>query len=138
MSEETQIAEVKAPIPPPPIPTVEERFGRSEEEIKTDAPLVFTFGGQRYEVKPLRIRQSIEWRKKYLGFIRLARQERDTDAALEFGAVDLIEHYFNLIREYVHLQISPGEMERGTEEEIVKAWETLEAFVARPFSRGMR
>jgi hypothetical protein len=125
----------KKPIPPAPIPTVEERFGRSEEDVMTDAPLVFTFGGQRHEVKPLCIRESLAWRKLYLDFIRLARQERDTDAALEFGAVKLIECYLDLICEYVAGQITTEEVERGTDEEIVAAWEALDAFVARPFSR---
>ena len=138
MSEEPKYEIIEAPIPPAPIPTVEERFGRSEEEIVTDAPLVFTFGGERYEVKPLCIRSSIQWRKLYLKFIRVARQERDADAALEFGAVDLVGHYLSLVCEYVVGQIPQEEVERGTEEEIVKAWEILEEFVARPFSRKTR
>jgi hypothetical protein len=133
MAEEVET--IKAPIPPPPIQTVEERFGRSEEEIVTDAPLVFTFGGQRYEAKALCIRDSLAWRKHHLEFMRLCRQERDKDAALEFGALKLIECYLDLICEYVAGQITVEDVERGTDEEIVTAWEALDAFVARPFLR---
>jgi len=140
MSEEVvqEQEQVKKPIPPAPIPTVEERFGRSEEEIMTDAPLVLRFGNQEHHVKPLVIQDSKEWRKKYLAFIRVAREKRDPDKALEFGGLEILDHYVTLICAYSKGEISRALIEStATEAELVQAWEALEDFVCRPFLRLM-
>ena len=62
---------------------------RSEEQIVTQAPIVVILGGKEYEIPPLVIRDSREWRKKVIALIAPLPQLVKTtmDDSEDFGNV---------------------------------------------------
>ena len=139
MSEETDVLEtVKAPIPPPPIPTTEERFGRSEEAVLLNAPLEVNLGGVDYKIKPPSIRRMLEWRREYVKCARKgdeARVKRESDpgALIEFGALTVIQDRVHLLFLFAPELPELAIMESATEEDILRAWEVIEGYASRPF-----
>ena len=43
---------------------------RTEEQKLTQEPIIVTFGGSKYEIKPLPIKYASPWRKKYIALMR--------------------------------------------------------------------
>jgi len=62
---------------------------RNENDKLTQSPITVTLGGKEYEIKPLVIKESREWRKKFADVLR--------GLPLFVNAVDTTEHFEQVI-----------------------------------------
>ncbi len=62
---------------------------RSEDQVVTQAPILVSFGGKEYQIKPLVIKESREWRKKFAAILG--------DLPLFVNAIDTTEHFQQVI-----------------------------------------
>ena len=116
---------------------------RTENDKVAKVGIIVTFGGAEYEVKPLSIMYSSEWRKKAMPliiyFINLSKMGTDDPAVME-GAIselfttkidEIIESFFEYARELDREAISKV----ATDDEIFNAFMAIfEAYVA-PFGQ---
>jgi len=81
---------------------------RSEEDKLTQAPLIVTLGGKPFEVAPLVIKYSREWRKKSMPLItfminysRLSEDDMEDGIQELFGTKtdEIIESFFEFARD---------------------------------------
>jgi len=113
---------------------------RTEEEVIAQAPIEVILGGKKYQVKPLVIRESREWRKEAGAFqaeiVRYAGVDSDNPEEFEkalnellVGRIDTaIDLFFKYAKDLDRDTIE-GE---ATEAEVAKAFETI-CKVAFPF-----
>ena len=115
---------------------------RSEEDKLTQAPLIVTLGGKPFEVAPLVIKYSREWRKKSLPLIAFlvgySRKSEDEmlDAITELFTTktdEILDSFFeyarDLKREEIELIATDGEI-------ITAFMEVFNAFVS-PLSKAV-
>lgn len=107
-------------------------MGRNEEDKILQTGIQVTLGGKEYEIRPLVIRESREWRKKVIGLIAPLPQmvKVDTDNPEEFEkvlatllvvmpdqAIDLFFNYAkDLNREEIEGSANDAEMAEAFEE----------------------
>ena len=116
---------------------------RSEADKITQAPIMVSFGGKQYEIKPLVIKESKEWRKEFAKVLK--------GMPLFTNAVDTTEHFeqvingmfLNLPDSVVNLvfvyakDLPRDEIEAvATDVEMAKAFEAI-IEVAFPLARSM-
>ena len=114
---------------------MEKKATRTEEQIVARSPIVVILGGKEYEVAPLVIRDSREWRKKVVGLItplpQLVKVTMDDDDPDAFGKVltDLLvimpDQVLDLFFEYAK-DLNREEIEAiATDAEMAKAFEEV-------------
>lgn len=108
-------------------------MGRTEEQIVAQAPIVVILGGKEYEIAPLVIRDSREWRAKVIKLIAPLPQLVSTkiDTPDEFGQVltemlvtmpdQVIELFFDYAKDLDREEIEGI----ATDEEMAKAFEAV-------------
>ena len=109
---------------------------RTEEDKLTQAPLIVTLGGKKYEIAPLVIKYSREWRKTSLPLITyLIMYSRKSEDDMEDGIAELfttktdeiIESFFEYGKDLPRDEIE----EIATDGEIIAAFlEVFNAFVS--------
>lgn len=120
--------------------TKEKSAERTEEEKLTSAPIKVILGGKPYDVKPLVIRESREWRKKAGEFqakiTRYASVSSDDPEAFEKAMAEMlttrIDQAIDLFFAYAK-DLDRDEIEAiATDAEVAKAFEQVVA-IAFPF-----
>jgi len=118
--------------------------GRTEEDALARAPIVVTFGGKQYEIKPLVLRESREWRKKYGAFLKRLGSTMSTelteakgfealDMLLTSGIDDLIDLVFDYARDLPREEIEAS----ATEAELLEAARKIGEIVF-PFDKVLK
>lgn len=106
---------------------------RTEEEIVVQAGIEVVLGGEKYQIKPLVIKESRDWRKKLVNLLsELPKYAKvDTDTPEEFGEalnalmVDMPDTICDLFFAYAK-DLSRQEIElKATEAEVAKAFEQV-------------
>jgi len=116
---------------------------RSEDQIVTQAPILVSFGGKQYEIKPLVIKESREWRKKFaevLGtlplFVKPTATPKQFNEVINGMFLDVPDSIIDLIFEYAK-DLPREEIEAvATDVEMSKAFESI-LEVAFPLARSM-
>jgi len=117
---------------------------RSEEQIVGQAPLLVKFGGKEYQIRPLVIKESREWRRKIaqmLGQLPLyvsatTDKPDDFQQALNGMLVDMPDKVVDLVFEYGK-DLPRDEIEAvATDAEMAKAFESI-LEVAFPLARSI-
>ena len=117
---------------------------RSEEQKVAQLPIIVSFGGKEYQVKPLVIKESREWRRKIADMLgQLPLYIKTTsDAPEEFQKaltgmmVDMPDKVIDLVFEYGK-DLPRDEIEAvATDVEMAKAFEAI-IEVAFPLARSM-
>jgi hypothetical protein len=117
---------------------------RTEEDKIVQAPIKVTLGGKKYEVKPLVIKDSREWRKRVVQFLSPLPQYTNVTsdkpeqfmAALNAIMVTMPDQVTDLFFEYAK-ELNREEIEAiATESEVAKAFEQV-VEVAFPLSQSM-
>jgi len=116
---------------------------RSEDQIVTQAPILVSFGGKEYEIKPLVIKESREWRKKFaevLGtlplFVKPTATPKQFNEVINGMFLDVPDSIIDLIFEYAK-DLPREEIEAvATDVEMSKAFESI-LEVAFPLARSM-
>ena len=62
---------------------------RSEDQVVTQAPIMISFGGKEYELKPLVIKESRQWRQEFAKVLN--------SLPLFVNAIDTTEHFQQVI-----------------------------------------
>ena len=62
---------------------------RSEDQVLTQAPIMVSFGGKEYELKPLVIKESREWRRQFAEVLK--------GLPLFVNATDTTQHFEQVI-----------------------------------------
>lgn len=118
--------------------------GRTEEEKILQAPIIVTFGGKDYEVKPLVIKESRAWRQKVWEIMvelpkttKVSSAEPDKfEAALKSMLVSMPDQIVDLFFDYAR-DLPREEIEEiATDIEMAKAWQQV-AEVAFPLLPGL-
>ena len=116
---------------------------RNEEEILTQAPIVVILGGAKYDVAPLVIRNSREWRKKVITLIAplpglseaTTRDMDQFEEALTTLVVTLPDQVIDLFFEYAK-DLKQEEIELvATDAELAQAFKEVIA-VAFPLAQS--
>ena len=108
---------------------------RTEEEIVSQAPIVVILGKKEYNIAPLVIRESREWRKKVIGLLAplpaLVNTTSDTDNPEVFEGVltqmmvTMPDQVMDLFFSYAK-DLNQDEIEGvATDEEMAKAFEEV-------------
>ncbi len=117
---------------------------RTEEEKLIQAPIIVTFGGKPYEVKPLVIKESRAWRQAVVKVLaalpRYAAvttdKAPDFEAALNAMLVDMPDTVVNLFFQYAK-GLNREEVEAiATDAEMAKGFEQV-VEVAFPLARSL-
>ena len=117
---------------------------RSEEQIVGQAPLLVKFGGKEYQIHPLVIKESREWRKKIAQMLGQLPQyvsattdkPDDFQQALNGMLVDMPDKVVDLVFEYGK-DLPRDEIEAvATDAEMAKAFESI-LEVAFPLARSI-
>lgn len=116
---------------------------RSEDQILTQAPIMVSFGGKQYELKPLVIKESREWRKQFaavLGdlplFVNVADTTKHFQEVINGMFLDVPDKVIDLIFAYAK-DLPREEIEAvATDVEMSVAFESI-LEVAFPLSRSM-
>ena len=116
---------------------------RSEDQKITQAPIMATFGGKQYEIKPLVIKESREWRRKFaevLGtlplFVKPTVTPKQFNEVINGMFLDVPDKIMDLIFEYAK-DLPREEIEAvATDIEMAKAFESI-LEVAFPLARSM-
>ena len=117
---------------------------RSEEQIVGQAPLLVKFGGKEYQIYPLVIKESREWRKKIAQMLGQLPQyvsattdkPDDFQQALNGMLVDMPDKVVDLVFEYGK-DLPRDEIEAvATDAEMAKAFESI-LEVAFPLARSI-
>ena len=116
---------------------------RSEDQIVTQAPIMVSFGGKEYELKPLVIKESREWRRKFaevLGtlplFVNVADTTKHFQEVINGMFLDVPDKVIDLIFAYA-ADLPRDEIEAvATDVEMSVAFERI-LEVAFPLSRSM-
>ena len=116
---------------------------RTEEQIVTQASILVSFGGKEYELKPLVIRESREWRRQFaaiLGelplFVSVADTTEHFQQVINGMFMDVPDKVIDLIFAYAK-DLPRDEIEAvATDVEMSKAFESI-LEVAFPLSRSM-
>ena len=116
---------------------------RTEDQVVTQAPILVTFGGKQYEIKPLVIKESREWRKKFadvLGslplFVKPNSTPKQFSEVINGMFLNVPDDIINLIFEYAK-DLPRDEIEAvATDVEMAKAFEAI-LEVAFPLARSM-
>jgi hypothetical protein len=117
---------------------------RSEDQIVSQAPIIVSFGGKEYEIKPLVIKESREWRKKLakmMGELSPAiNATTDTPEKFQQGInsllVDMPDTIVDLVFDYAK-DLPKNEIEAiATDAEMAKAFESI-LEVAFPLARSV-
>jgi len=111
-------------------------MGRTEEDILTQAGITVILGGKEYNIAPLVIRDSREWRKKVVSLVapvaQIAGTTSDTPDAFEQALTSLlvtmpdkvIDLFFEYAKELVRDEIEAV----ATDAEISQAFKEVIAF----------
>ena len=115
-------------------------MSRSEEDILTQSPVVVTFGGQEYEIKPLPIKYSLPWVKKVAKILTEVVAETNMDESADLGEIigTRPEELINLLFEYARNLNREEIEEKASSAEIVRAFEGVMAFERPLFSMALR
>jgi len=116
---------------------------RSEDQKITQAPIIVSFGGKEYEIKPLVIKESREWRRKFakiLGelplFVNVADTTEHFQEVINGMFMDVPDKVIGLIFAYAK-DLPREEIEAvATDVEMSKAFESI-LEVAFPLARSM-
>jgi len=116
---------------------------RTEEQIVTQASILVSFGGKEYELKPLVIRESREWRRQFaaiLGelplFVSVADTTEHFQQVINGMFMDVPDKVIDLIFAYAK-DLPRDEIEAvATDVEMSVAFERI-LEVAFPLSRSM-
>jgi len=116
---------------------------RSEDQVVTQAPIMVSFGGKEYQIKPLVIKESREWRRQFaaiLGELPLFANVADTtehfQQVINGMFMDVPDKVIDLIFAYAK-DLPREEIEAvATDVEMSKAFESI-LEVAFPLSRSM-
>ena len=115
---------------------------RSDDQIVTQAPILVSFGGKEYQIKPLVIKESREWRRKFAGILGQLPLFNAADTPDKFQKIingmfmDVPDSVIDLIFEYVK-DLPRDEIEAvATDAEMAKAFESI-IEVAFPLARSM-
>ena len=117
---------------------------RDEEQIVTQTPLSVKFGGKEYQIRPLVIKESREWRRKiaemlgrlpyYVG--ATTDKPEDFQQALNGMLIDMPDKVVDLVFEYGK-DLPRDEIEAvTTDAEMAKAFESI-LEVAFPLARSI-
>lgn len=117
--------------------------GRTEDQIVTQAPIIVSFGGKEYQIKPLVIKESREWRRKFaevLGtlplFVKPTATPKQFNEVINGMFMDVPDSIMDLIFDYAR-DLPRDEIEAvATDVEMAKAFESI-LEVAFPLSRSM-
>ena len=119
-------------------------MARTEEEKLVQAPIVLVLGGAKYEVRPLVIKESREWREKLAALISSLPQYVNvtTDAPDQFGdavsaiLVTMPDAVVDLVFLYAK-DLNREEIEAvATDAEVATAFEQI-VEVAFPLAKGL-
>lgn len=116
---------------------------RSEDDKITQAPIMISFGGKQYELKPLVIKESREWRKQFAEVLKsLPLFVNAVDTTAHFEQVingmflDVPDKVIDLIFAYAK-DLPREEIEAvATDDDMAKAFEAI-IEVAFPLARSM-
>ena len=106
---------------------------RTEEQKIVQAPITVILGGKEYDIKPLVIRESREWRNKFIEFVapltRLAGVTTETpddfEAALKNMMVTMPDKVIGLFFDYAK-ELDRDKIEgEATDAELAKAFEEV-------------
>ena len=116
---------------------------RSDEDKVTQAPIMVSFGGKEYELKPLVIKESREWRKQFAGvlkglplFVNAIDTTKHFEKVINGMFMDVPDQVIDLIFAYAK-DLPRDEIEAvATDAEMSKAFESI-IEVAFPLARSM-
>jgi len=116
---------------------------RSEDQILTQAPIMVSFGGKEYELKPLVIKESREWRRQFAEvlkglplFVNAIDTTKHFEQVINGMFMDVPDKVIDLIFAYAK-DLPREEIEAvATDVEMSKAFESI-LEVAFPLSRSM-
>jgi len=117
-------------------------MARSEDQIISQEAIKVFFGGKEYEIKPLVIKESREWRKKFAEILGTLPLFSNTNTPENFQKVingmfmDIPDNVVGLIFDYAK-DLPREEIEAvATDAEMAKAFESI-IEMAFPLSRSM-
>jgi len=116
---------------------------RSEEQVVTQAPIMVSFGGKQYELKPLVIKESRAWRQEFAEvlktlplFVNAIDTTKHFEQVINGMFLDVPDKVIDLIFAYAK-DLPRNEIEAvATDAEMSKAFESI-LEVAFPLSRSM-
>ena len=116
---------------------------RSEDQVITQAPIMVSFGGKQYELKPLVIKESREWRRQFAEvlkalplFVNAIDTTKHFEQVINGMFLDVPDKVINLIFAYAK-DLPREEIEAvATDDEMAKAFEVI-IEVAFPLARSM-
>ena len=115
---------------------------RNEDQIVSQEPIKVSFGGKEYEIKPLVIKESREWRRKFAEILGTLPLFTNTNTPESFQKIvngmfmDIPDNVVDLIFDYAK-DLPREEIEAvATDAEMSKAFESI-IEVAFPLSRAM-
>jgi len=116
---------------------------RSQDQIVTQAPILVSLGGKQYQIKPLAIKESRGWRKKFaevLGtlplFVKPTATPKQFNEVINGMFLDVPDKIMDLIFEYAK-DLPREEIEAvATDAEMAKVFESI-LEVAFPLARSM-
>ena len=116
---------------------------RSEDDKITQAPIMVSFGGKQYEIKPLVIKESREWRRQFAEvlknlplFVNVADTTEHFQKVINGMFMDVPDKVIDLIFAYAK-DLPRDEIEAvATDVEMSVAFESI-LEVAFPLSRSM-
>lgn len=123
------------PERPAPIPTEDERQGdRGIGEDLLDSPITLTFGGKKWEVKPLPWKRMNEWRSESLAaYIREQNEAQKTPESLvEYGQKRALAAIAEVVFSYIG-DLPQELQDAATEYDLHRAFNKITDYVMRPF-----
>lgn len=119
---------------------------RTEEQKVAQAPVMVTFGGQQYELKPLVLKKAQPWRRKFIEAINetsglskiLSDNPEDFEKAMLKVLLDKPEQMVELFFDYAD-NLNREEIENSaSSKEILVALEEVVAFESPFFGAALR
>jgi len=116
---------------------------RSEDDKITQAPIMVSFGGKQYELKPLVIKESREWRRQFADvlkglplFVNAIDTTKHFEQVINGMFLDVPDKVIDLIFAYAK-DLPRDEIEAvATDNDMAKAFEAI-IEVAFPLARSM-
>ena len=116
---------------------------RSEEDKVAQAPIMVSFGGKEYPLKPLVIKESREWRKQFAGvlkglplFVNAIDTTKHFEQVINGMFMDVPDQVVDLVFAYAK-DLPREEIEAiATDDDMAKAFEAI-VEVAFPLARSM-